>query len=47
MVALCDVDDQRAGKAYEKFPKAKKYIDFRRMLEDMEKQIDAVVRNCS
>jgi predicted dehydrogenase len=43
IVALCDVDDQRAGKAYEKFPKAKKYADYRKMLEEMEKQIDAVV----
>ena len=43
IVALCDVDDQRAGKAFDKFPKAKKYIDYRRMLEEMESQIDAVV----
>jgi len=43
IVALCDADDQRAGKAYERFPKAKKYYDFRRMLDEMEKQIDAVV----
>jgi len=43
IVALCDVDDERAGKAYEQFPRAKKYIDFRRMLDEMDKQIDAVV----
>ena len=43
VVALCDVDDNRAGKAYDKFPKAKKYYDFRRMLEEMEREIDAVV----
>lgn len=43
IVALCDVDDKRAGKAYEQFPKAKKYTDYRRMLDDMENQIDAVV----
>lgn len=43
VVALCDVDDERAGKAYEKYPKAKKYFDFRRMLEEMDRQIDAVV----
>ncbi len=43
VVALCDVDDQRAGGAYKRFPKAKKYYDFRRMLDEMEKQIDAVV----
>jgi len=43
VVALCDVDDVRAGKAYERFPKAKKYCDYRRMLDEMDKQIDAVV----
>ncbi len=43
IVALCDVDDKRAGGAYQKFPKAKKYYDFRKMLDDMENQIDAVV----
>ena len=43
IVALCDVDDSRAGKAYDKFPKAKKYYDFRKMLDEMDKQIDAVV----
>jgi len=43
IVALCDVDDSRAGKAYEAFPKAKKYFDFRSMLDEMDSQIDAVV----
>lgn len=43
IVALCDVDDQRAGKTYEQFPKAKKFHDFRRMYDAMEKEIDAVV----
>jgi hypothetical protein len=32
IVALCDVDDKRAGKTYEKFPKARRYHDFRKML---------------
>jgi len=31
VVALCDVDDQRAGKAFEQHPQAKKFYDFRRM----------------
>ena len=39
--ALCDVDDERAAKAYNKFPKAKRYKDFRVLL-DQEKEIDAV-----
>jgi len=43
VVALCDVDQRRTGKAYEQFPKAKQYVDFRKMLDEMEKQIDAVV----
>ena len=43
VVALCDVDDKRAGKAYQRFSKAKKFYDFRRMLDQMEQQIDAVV----
>jgi len=43
IVALCDVDDTRAGKAYEQFPRATKFTDFRTMFDSMEKQIDAVV----
>jgi len=43
IVALCDVDDHRAGNAYKGFPKAKKYHDYHRMLDEMDSQIDAVV----
>ena len=39
LVAICDVDETRISK---KFPKAKKYADFRRMLDQMDKSIDAV-----
>ena len=42
-MALCDVDDSRAGKTYERFPKAKRFRDFRVMLNEMHDQIDAVV----
>ncbi|MHC4302215.1 MAG: Gfo/Idh/MocA family protein [Planctomycetota bacterium] len=42
IVALCDVDDEKAAETYKKFPKAAKYRDFRKMLEK-EKSIDAVV----
>ncbi len=42
IVALCDVDDEFAAEVYELFPKAKKYRDFRKMLEK-QKDIDAVV----
>src|SRR5512136_1242170 len=33
IVALCDVDDRRAASTYNKFPNAKRYRDFRKMLE--------------
>jgi predicted dehydrogenase len=42
VVALCDVDDVTAGKAYENNPAAKKFYDFRQMFDEMEKSIDAV-----
>ena len=42
IVALCDVDDKYAANAFKGYPNAKKYHDFRRML-DKEKNIDAVV----
>ncbi|MHC4676841.1 MAG: Gfo/Idh/MocA family protein [Planctomycetota bacterium] len=42
IVALCDVDEQRAAEAFNRYPKAKKYRDFRKMLEK-EKNIEAVV----
>lgn len=43
IVALCDVDDERAGDAYKIHPKAKKFYDFRKMLSEMENEIDGVV----
>jgi predicted dehydrogenase len=43
LVALCDCDDKRAAAAHKKFPNVKKYKDFRKMFDEMEKQIDAVV----
>lgn len=43
IVAMCDVDENRAGKNLTKFPKAKVYQDFRKMLDEMDKSIDAVV----
>ena len=42
VVALCDIDDNTLNKKAEQFPKAKKYHDFRQMLEEMGKSIDAV-----
>ena len=43
IVALCDVDDRRCESTVQKFPKAKRYRDFRKMLDEMGHQIDAVV----
>ncbi len=43
LVALCDVDQKRAGDIFQKHPQAKPFTDFRRMLDQMDKQIDAVV----
>jgi len=43
IVALCDVDARRAGPTFERFPKARRFVDFRKMLEEMDRQIDAVV----
>ena len=42
VIALCDVDDERAKGAFEKHPRAARYRDYREML-DKEKSLDAVV----
>jgi len=42
VVAICDVDDNTLGKKGEKFTKAKKYNDFRKMLEEMGTGFDCV-----
>lgn len=41
IVALCDADLRRAKTAFEKFPKAAQYQDFRKMIE--KEKLDAVV----
>ncbi len=43
VVALCDVDQQRAGSVLDQYPRARKFLDFRRMLDELDRQIDAVV----
>lgn len=43
LVALCDVDQQRAGKQFEQYGKAEPFADYRKMFDKLEKQIDAVV----
>ena len=42
VVALCDVDDVYAKKAYDKWPQARRYRDFREMFEAEGDKIDAV-----
>ena len=41
--ALCDVDDVSAAETYAKYPRAKRYKDFRELLDREAKHIDAVV----
>ena len=42
IVALCDVDWRLASTTFERYPSARKYRDYRRML-DNEKDLDAVI----
>src|SRR5690242_11523530 len=42
IVALCDVDEDHAAHMFKKYPNAKRYKDYRKMLDE-EKGIDAVV----
>ncbi len=42
VVAVCDIDDSKLEKVKDKFPGAQHYNDFRKMLEENEKNIDAV-----
>ncbi len=46
LVALCDVDqntlNKKAGQFSEKFPNIKKYQDYRKMLDEVGNEIDAV-----
>ncbi len=43
VVAMCDVDDNRAAEGYNAYPNAKRYKDFRKMLDEMAGKIDAVM----
>jgi len=42
IVALCDVDSARAAKGFEQVPAARRFSDYRVMLEEMGEKIDAV-----
>jgi predicted dehydrogenase len=43
IIALCDVDEKRAEKAYQRYPTLPKYKDFRVMLDKEGNNIDAVI----
>jgi predicted dehydrogenase len=42
LVAICDVDENTLKAGAKRYPKAKTYTDFRKMLDEMGKSIDAV-----
>jgi len=42
IVAICDVDADTLAKKGKQFPNAKRYNDYRKLLEEMDKEIDAV-----
>jgi predicted dehydrogenase len=42
VVAICDIDEARLDKKNKQFPNAKRFFDFRKMLDEMAKEIDAV-----
>jgi predicted dehydrogenase len=43
IVALCDVDDNYAAKKFAQYPKARRFQDYRVMLDQMGPEIEAVV----
>jgi predicted dehydrogenase len=43
IVAACDIDERRGAENFERFKDAKRYYDYRELLEEMGPRIDAVV----
>ena len=43
VVAMCDVNNHKAMLSFKEIPQARKFHDFRKMLDEMDKKIDAVV----
>ena len=43
VVAMCDVNDRKSELSFKEIPQAKKFHDFRKMFDQMGKEIDAVV----
>ena len=42
IVALCDVDWKYSAPVFKKYPNARKWTDFRKMLDEMDNRLDAV-----
>ncbi len=42
VVAICDIDEKHLAAKAKEFPTAKQFFDFRKMLDEMGKEIDAV-----
>ena len=42
VVALCDVDEQRSAGSAQKFSQAKRFTDYRKLIDSMGKEFDAV-----
>jgi predicted dehydrogenase len=42
VVALCDIDDERLARRSQSWPSARKYFDYRKLFDEMAKEIDAV-----
>ena len=42
IVALCDVDFSKGAKAFQEYPEAARFRDFRKMLDEMGDKIDAL-----
>lgn len=45
VVAIAEVDDARGAPGFKQFPNAKRYKDFRVMLDKHDKELDAVIVN--
>jgi predicted dehydrogenase len=43
LVAFVDVDDDRAAASYKKFPKTRRFTDFRKMFDAVGHELDGVV----
>ena len=43
LVAVCDADQRHAAEAVRRHPEAAQYVDFRKMLDEMDNRIDALV----